>query len=481
MRWFKGFFTCLLVAVMITGNAQDKYYYVYIQSDGGQLFYIRENGRLLSSSSAGYVIIPQLLAGKNQIIIGFPRNEFPEQKFDIDINNIDKGYLLKQNGSQEFVLYNLVNYAMLKPVAISQGPSFAYQNSSSSVSKPSPTDVHSDETPDTTGRRLQFAKPAAVKDTTPQIDKNVLRFRKLLEAAVNEGKPETTSPVPVNSSTQKDTTTTNTLSALNESKEVDTSTSKVNQVFASRAQDHSNLVKANKNAEQNPDTTMSLITGKTPVSTEYDSTATPAFSINNKQDTSQSSFSVPKQSVPANTDTMQTSAANPAITQNTANKSQLKFINFSNQGSANLVANVNQQSNQNSPVNPPVMNNQNADETTTTVGRITNNNTSSNNVKMINSDCRNLISEDDFQKLRRKVVLQNNDAARLRMVEKFIRDNCFSSNQVETLAYLFTTEEYRFRMVETIYPHVYDSDHFSKLINIFSGDVYRAKFNALLK
>ncbi|RFM31348.1 DUF4476 domain-containing protein [Chitinophaga silvisoli] len=100
----------LLMALRMT--AQDQQYYIYIQSERSQPFYVRFDGKLLSSSDKGYIIIPKLPAGTANMRIGFAKSDVPEQQYMVKVGGAnDQGYLLKQDG-----LYNIVTFAATRPV-----------------------------------------------------------------------------------------------------------------------------------------------------------------------------------------------------------------------------------------------------------------------------------------------------------------------------------------------------------------------------
>ncbi len=100
----------LLMALRMT--AQDQQYYIYIQSERSQPFYVRFDGKLLSSSDKGYIIISKLPAGIANMRIGFAKSDVPEQQYMVKVGGSnDQGYLLKQDG-----LYNIVTFAATRPV-----------------------------------------------------------------------------------------------------------------------------------------------------------------------------------------------------------------------------------------------------------------------------------------------------------------------------------------------------------------------------
>ncbi len=104
---------CLFIATGL--SAQDASYFVYIQHEKQQPFYVKLDGKVLSSSVKGYVILPKMEAGKIPVTIGFPKGGAPEQQFTIRLaGNRDYGYLLKNTGDEDWALYDLQTFASLK-------------------------------------------------------------------------------------------------------------------------------------------------------------------------------------------------------------------------------------------------------------------------------------------------------------------------------------------------------------------------------
>ena len=87
----KNAFTGILF--FVTGNCfaqQD--YFVVIQADNKQPFYATLSGRALSSSNAGYLMIPKLRDTVYEIGIAFPQDIWSEQKFSIAISKKDQSF-----------------------------------------------------------------------------------------------------------------------------------------------------------------------------------------------------------------------------------------------------------------------------------------------------------------------------------------------------------------------------------------------------
>jgi len=97
----------LLFTALFTRAQQSRF--IYIQADNKQPFYVKieKDGRQLSSSSTGYMIIPKLEEGSYNLAIGFPKNEWPEQHTTLAIGKKDAGYSLRYFNDKGWGLFNL--------------------------------------------------------------------------------------------------------------------------------------------------------------------------------------------------------------------------------------------------------------------------------------------------------------------------------------------------------------------------------------
>lgn len=91
--------------------------FLYIQTDNKQAFYVRANGKVHSSTRAGYLVIPQLADTTYTLHIGFPKNDQPEHSFQYEVHGKDQGFVLKNFGGSDWGLFNLQTLQVLKPVA----------------------------------------------------------------------------------------------------------------------------------------------------------------------------------------------------------------------------------------------------------------------------------------------------------------------------------------------------------------------------
>lgn len=108
---------CLLFSLASLTGFSQKVYFVYLQSEAEQPFFVKMSGRIHSSSASGYLILSKLRDSTYNFIVGFPQNKWPEQYFSVSINKKDHGYLLKNFGEKGWGLFNL--HTMLIQMATS--------------------------------------------------------------------------------------------------------------------------------------------------------------------------------------------------------------------------------------------------------------------------------------------------------------------------------------------------------------------------
>ena len=110
----KLFFFLIILVFTLSVSAQ-KPHFIYLQTDNGQPFYTKFNGKLISSSSEGYAILSGVVDGDYKLTIGFPKNELPEETFSISMKNNNEGFLLKNFDDKGLQLFNLQTLALIEP------------------------------------------------------------------------------------------------------------------------------------------------------------------------------------------------------------------------------------------------------------------------------------------------------------------------------------------------------------------------------
>lgn len=100
------FIVIALFICQVRPHAQDRFF-LYVQTDNEQAFYARVQGRTLSSSASGYLILPRISDSSLTLTIGFPRRLYPEQTFHIRNIRSDKGFALKNTPDKGWILTDM--------------------------------------------------------------------------------------------------------------------------------------------------------------------------------------------------------------------------------------------------------------------------------------------------------------------------------------------------------------------------------------
>jgi hypothetical protein len=100
--------SALLVFLMCCQAAfTQQVYFVYLQTEGGQPFFLKMNEEVRSSNSSGYLILSRLRDSFYTFSIGFPQNKWPEQTYTVAIAGRDKGFVLKKEDDNNWALIDL--------------------------------------------------------------------------------------------------------------------------------------------------------------------------------------------------------------------------------------------------------------------------------------------------------------------------------------------------------------------------------------
>ncbi len=99
---------------------------------------------------------------------------------------------------------------------------------------------------------------------------------------------------------------------------------------------------------------------------------------------------------------------------------------------------------------------------------------------MINSNCKQYATEDDFYKLRKKMAAEGNNDDMIKVAKKIFKSKCFTTRDIKNLSALFLNDEGRYNFFDAAYPYVSDSDVFNTLESQISDAYYLNRFKAML-
>jgi hypothetical protein len=96
---------CFSLLTLVSARAQH-HHFLYLQADQQQPFYVKMGSSVLSSSADGFLIIPRLRDSAVVMVVGFPSKKFPEYRFRFDGFRKDRGMALKDFGEKGWGLFD---------------------------------------------------------------------------------------------------------------------------------------------------------------------------------------------------------------------------------------------------------------------------------------------------------------------------------------------------------------------------------------
>jgi hypothetical protein len=96
-----------ILCFITNGLFAQQNHFIYIQTENKLPFYVKLDKKIYNSSISGYLIIPKLVEGDYNFLIGFPKDQWPVQEVKINQLSKDEGFLLKNFGENGWGLFNM--------------------------------------------------------------------------------------------------------------------------------------------------------------------------------------------------------------------------------------------------------------------------------------------------------------------------------------------------------------------------------------
>jgi hypothetical protein len=516
VQYLKRFlFVLAVLVVSLHLGAQDPEYFIYLQSERSQPFYVRYEGKVLSSSDKGYLIISKVHAGTASLRIGFANGSGPEQQFLVKMSGTnDQGYLIKKDGDEGYALYNLQTFAAIRPskgvpkesvtvtaavvvkdtvVAEALPPAPVAGDSSMMTSLKKDLDSTFTNTSDVTvgpGSRPvntiapPVAVPVPVPVTPPAAKPQGNMFSNALDKVVGDDRVEEVPPpaddIVVVDSAVATTTDAAPVAAKKPRKRRRDALTPEEQKLAADVIAEEHLAEATADALAF-DSTVAPVEKKSRrhAAKKEDE---PAF-INFGEDSTKQAAGIAapdpvvapaeeapvpskkkkhKTETPENIVADSTGYAISDLSIDHPKESKRERRKKKEAEDAGMIpAIVPTELPAAAPVAEPVEEKKAA-------------------VKMINSDCGNVLDETNFRKVLRKFVAGKDDDGMIDAFRRQTKGYCLETSQIKTLVQLLGTNESRYRLLDLAYPKVSDSEHYSSLENVLTDDYYKGRFKAML-
>lgn len=455
-------FTVLLTASAFCASAQ-RVYFIYLQSDNYNPFYVKMNDKIYSSATSGYLILSNLVDSTYNFSIGFPSSS-SESRFVITIDGKDKGFLIRNAGSALFDLQNLTTIDAQKDES-SKNISYIKRNDSfASLLSKAANDTS-----------LLYAIVKTKEDVLAQKDQ--------LKTDQSRQPTQTTASVKTEVTTVIDTASAKPVArdvALETKKQDSTSV-----IQTSESENQNTVINTSSKEETKKDTlalTQSKESGKD-------------AAIASKQDTI--AFIA--------TDTVAKRAEPATVVNNTTEdllafkRSQIKKHSESSTSEGFGLVFYDQYDGGQDTIrliipNPPFNLKRSNDQDTSlqqnsfihvdelkkdTVQKVTFA-VDEKKTLPVKSQCKSMASNNDFFKLRKNMAGDNTDEDMVEEAKKYFKNKCFTTEQIKNLSALFLTSAGKYLFFDAAYLHVSDQENFSSLESEIKDDYYLKRFKALI-
>lgn len=102
-------------------------------------------------------------------------------------------------------------------------------------------------------------------------------------------------------------------------------------------------------------------------------------------------------------------------------------------------------------------------------------------LQLINSNCKENATEEDFLKLRKKMAGENSGDAMIAVAKKMFKSRCFTTEQIKNLSVLFLTDEGKYQFFDVAYQSVSDTPNFITLESQLSDTYFINRFKVMVR
>ena len=471
------------------GTKAQQNHYIYIQTENKQPFYLKLDSKQYSSSISGYLIVPKLKDGSYNLTIGFPKSEWPEQNMVSIIANNDIGYLLKNFGDKGWGLFNLQSLAVTMAADKEKKDNIEVVNKTDAFSNMLSSVVNDSTIRQTeTAREEVKIEPVKEVEKAPLVEVNVKEVTVVVPEAPKEElkstemKDESTKAV-VAKEIEKAASVAEEAIAINEPKSsiirslFNKNSDGTEMIYVDDVNGSKDTVRVFIPADKNAAT---VVEEKVAIAEKpIDKAITQEPVVKQEEKAKDARFLEielpnPNQK-PADSKPIEKKVTEKAPVENKPaedkpvdNKPIEKKVEdkmpVENKPAENTVTEVKEIKKQESKapvdkaVEQPVQ-----------------------KAPMINSDCKNFAMEDDFLKLRKKMVLKEEEDEMVQIAKKVFKVKCFTVEQVKNLSALFLKDSGKYAFFDMAYPFAADSHNFHILKSQLTETYYIDRFQAMIR
>jgi hypothetical protein len=431
---------CLLLSA---GLMAQKIYFIYLQTENQQPFFVRMNEKVFSSSASGYLILSKLIDSTYNYKVGFPGKNV-DLNFSTTINKKDHGYLLRNLGEKGWGLIDLQTLSIQMPIADVRAAAEVNLKLDSNIN--AFTELLSKAADDSTLKYISVVKEEKKKQDELKSD--------IIQPVVKIDIPSTT-----NADEKKTEIVKNEPEKKIEDVKTDTETEKKQPVIVKETPyKRSEVTKIGQN---------NVNDGVEIVYSDKQSEKTDTITIVIDQ---------PKSSV------LKTEEKNEE------NKPEKKFLDIS----TDSLKTTNDQLQVKKEEKPEENKVEKKDPEISADSSKTVSDASPekkielkklwpfNKNKTGTKQCE-VADNNDFLKLRRKMAARTNDDGMIDESKKYFKSRCFTTEQIKNLSSMFLSNAGKYHFFDAAFEYVADKENFSSLQSELKDEYYSNRFKAILQ
>jgi hypothetical protein len=452
-----SFWACVSVSAQ-------KVYFIYLESDNGLSFYVRTTDRVYSSSSSGYLILPDLVDSSYTLFVGFPSSPSKESKFLINLRGVDRGFSIKQ-ADGGYSLFDLQNLNTIRTVQDQSAGNVSYEARSDAF-----TTLLSKAAADSS----LLMVPIFAKVEPPKPAEKDKLVTKTEETKLKAGDPDSKSdivkikseePKPIKSEEPKPASADVAISADTISRaKIDTiGTNPVQNAVVSAEEKKEAKETLPETRQPTADTVANAATSE-----EYKRSVIKKHS---ESSTSEGFGLVYFDTYGESVDTIRLLIPNPKVMFRESDSPHL---------ADNLFLEVKKDSTQEPPSKKEALKEGNVASAENKPGRDSKPEKNESATAVPKAKCTDQATDNDFFKLRRDMAAEQTDEAMVDEAKKYFKNKCYTTEQVKNLSALFLTSAGKYLFFDAAYMHVADQENFASLQSQIKDDYYLRRFKALI-
>ena len=512
----------VIVLILMAGRIYAQDYFVLIEADNGQPFYVRVDSQLYSSSARGHLILSQLRDSSYIITIGFPGQAFPERQFSFTVHQNDHAFRLKNEDGKGWWLIDDKGQELATVNGNSGGGSTripgikkddAFSRLMADVVKDtavmySTYTIVEQTTPSSVAAVSVTPSPAntAPASPTPAIaatttDSQGLTINRPVDTTASAGYVARDSSAVAAPRPVRDSSTLHPIESAAAARPVESTVAISTSRDTALAVHPAVVSPADSSVARSAAVplTDSVTRPHSAVSPATDSSAshainTPLYRPIPRKDTA--TTAVPAAPLASVATPLYRTTGVTMLTEHRSSRSLRQvYMDHDSSGKADtvviiipldtpaqtghptatsLVTRTAHTTDSSHLTTPQQGHGPNSDTPTLTPARTSTKST----LPFVNSDCHNFATDYDVDKLRVKMLESTNDDDRILAARKVFKMKCFSTRQIRALSEVFTTDAAKFKFLEAAYPFASD-DHFAELSNLLADPVYNGRFRAM--